>query len=999
MKRNDYNFCFQKRLIPIVTFLFLGSSIVSASDLKALEKSTLGLSIENLKQSMIRGRVMSAGESLPGVTVSIKDQPTQATATDMEGNFSLEAPVGSTLVFQMVGFETVEVSATSQTMTINMNPSITSLDEIVVTGYSTQKKENITASVATVDGDDLRDVSSPSVGNMLQGKVAGVDVVSSTGRPGDNPNIRIRGRSSIYSDISPLWVVDGVIQHGVPNINPNDVESMSVLKDAAATTQYGSRGTNGVIVVTTKRAKAGEGTLNVNLKSGISQFNHGNFKLMNSQQIYDAFQQFRNQSDIPANITEDVLANDFNWVDNGTQDAAMHDLSVSYVARTDKASVYFGGNYFTEEGTVKGYQYDRWAGRLNIDYFINDRITFKPKVNVTYTSNDNAQHSLYQMYLNLPWDNPFDPSGKLVTPRIQDINWYGRDDNNYLYDLQWNYGNGEIFDIQFNADFDVKISDHFTFVSTNNFAYYNSNSFSYTDPNSVGGLSTQGSVYTSNGRRNVRFTNQMLKFDRSFGDHNVNAFAAYEYMDYVYKDMGATGIGIVAGSEILNNTSEPQDISGTKNDYAANSGIINVAYNYADKYNAQASYRIDGSSRFGGEKQYGSFYAVSGAWNVHREDFFQSDRFDYLRLKASYGLVGNVPTALYGSYDLFNLNAQYNGAPAAYPGQLGNPLLTWETSKDFNLGLEFGLMGRFTFTADYYNKNTDGLLHFVALPATAGYSGYYENIGAVSNKGVEFAIGANIFSPESPFQWRLDVNFARNINRIEELVDGKDQPAGNKRYSEGRDIDSWYMRKWAGVDPENGDPLWETIDAETGAVTTTNNYNSASLQFVGTSTPDFLGGFASAMQFKNFYLNASFAFNKGAYAYNAGRELFDSDGAYPFYNQMVLQDGWSRWSESNPNATHPVAVYNGGTNSNKTSSRYLEDASFIRLRNVTLGYTFPESITSKLNVKGLGAYISGDNLWISTKFSGIDPEAALYGDATSQYPSPKRLTFGLNVSF
>src|SRR5690606_33675919 len=200
------------------------------------------------------------------------------------------------------------------------------------------------------------------------------------------------------------------------------------------------------------------------------------------------------------------------------------------------------------------------------------------------------------------------------------------------------------------------------------------------------------------------------------------------------------------------------------------------------------------------------------------------------------------------------------------------------------------------------------------------------------------AIGANIFSPESSFQWRLDVNFARNINRIEELVDGKDQPAGNKRYSEGRDIDSWYMRKWAGVDPENGDPLWQTIHPETGEVTTTNDFTSASLQFVGTSTPDFLGGFASVMQYKNFYLVASFAFNKGAYAYNAGRELFDSDGAYPYYIQMILQDGWSRWSEDNPHATHPASSYNGGTNSNKTSSRYLEDASFIRLRNITLGY-------------------------------------------------------------
>lgn len=207
------------------------------------------------------------------------------------------------------------------------------------------------------------------------------------------------------------------------------------------------------------------------------------------------------------------------------------------------------------------------------------------------------------------------------------------------------------------------------------------------------------------------------------------------------------------------------------------------------------------------------------------------------------------------------------------------------------------------------------------------------------------------------------------------------------------------MRRWAGVDPANGDPLWEIIDQSTGEVSTTNNYNAATLQFVGTSTPDFVGGIATSMAYKDFSLSANFAFNKGAYAYNAGRELFDSDGAYPYYNQMVLQDGWSRWSEDNPNATHPASSYNGGTNSNKTSSRYLEDASFIRMRNIRLGYRLPLSVTESLKLKGIDVYVSGDNLWTSTKFSGIDPEAALYGDATSQYPSPKRFTFGLNVSF
>ena len=996
MKKRILKSTLKSASLPLIYYLMLGPAVSFASPAKVPFENA---AIRSGLQTTVTGKVTADGESLPGVTVYLKDNPTQATATDLEGKFSLRAEHGKVLVFQMVGFQNAEQIAGPQPMNIQLIPSVTSLDEIVVTGYSTQKKENITASITTVDGDDLRDASSPSVGNLLQGKVAGVDVTASTGRPGDNPTIRIRGRSSIYSNIDPLWVVDGVIQHGVPNINPNDVASMSVLKDAAATTQYGSRGTNGVIVITTKRARSGEGTLTANLKTGSSRFNHGNFKLMNSQQIYDAFRQYKNQSAIPADITDAVLQNDFNWIENGTQAGKMNDLSLSYVGNTEKTSVYFGGNYFSEEGSVKGYQYDRWSGRLNLDYRISERITFKPKVNATYTTNDNRQHGLYDIYLSLPWDRAYDDAGAIINPQAGNVTWYGRDNRNYLHDLQYNYSNGEIFDIQANADFEVKINDDFTFVSTNNLAYYNDNSFSYVDPKSTSGEADKGSIYNFNARRNVRFTNQMLKFDRLFDKHQFNAFVAYEYMDYMYKSMNATGMGIVAGSEILGNTSEAKNIGGGKNAYAAQSGIINAQYNYDDRYNAQASYRYDGSSRFGSEKQYGNFYSLSAAWNIHRESFFQIQQMDYLRLKASYGLVGNVPTALYGSYDLFNLNAQYNGSPAAYPGQLGNSFLTWETSKDFNLGLEFGLWNRINLTADFYHKNTDGLLHFVALPSTAGYSGFYENIGAVSNRGIELTLGANIFAADKDFQWRLDLNFAKNRNRIEELADGKDQPNGNKRFSEGRDIDSWYMRRWAGVDPANGDPLWEVLDPATGQTTTTNNYNAASLQFVGTSTPDFVGGIASAMQYKDFTLNASFAFNKGAYAYNAGRELFDSDGAYPYYNQMVLQDGWSRWSEDNPNATHPASSYNGGTNSNKTSSRYLEDASFIRLRNITLGYRLPVSLTESLKVKGIDIFVSGDNLWTSTKFSGIDPEAALYGDATSQYPSPKRYTFGLNVSF
>lgn len=956
------------------------------------------------QKATIRGKVTETnGDPVVGASV-VETGTTNGTMTGASGEFTLEVSRANPRIrVSSIGFKTEEINVTASPVTITLTYEDSHLDELVVTGYSTQKQGEISASIVKVSQRELKDVKSPNVSNLLQGKIAGVNVVNSTGRPGDNATIRIRGRSSISSGSDPLWVIDGVIAHGTPNINPNDIETVSVLKDAAATTQYGSRGANGVIVITTRRAATtGEGTFTVNLASGASHYNRGNFRLMNSQQMWDYYQTFTNPNAIPAGITQEVLKNNYNWLENGTQAGIFRDISGSYVGKTDKTSLYVSGNYYKEEGSVKGFVYDRLTARMNIDHQLTERLTFKPKLNASYTSTDNRQHSLYDMYLNLPWDAPYGADGKILNPQAGGITWYGRDNRNYLYDQQFNYGKGETFDIQTNLDFSYRISDQLSFESMNNLAYYTNTGMSYTDPQSNSGLSNIGSVSQSANKRIVRFFNQMLKYGNSFGKHDVSAFLAYEYSDYVYSSVGATGKGIAPGSEVIDNAADFLDMSGTKNDYAFQSGIFQVNYGFSNRYNLQASYRLDGSSRFGESKRYGSFYAVSGAWNIHNEAFFKADAIHNLRLRLSYGEVGNVPTGLYSSYSLYSLNGQYNGQPAAIPGQYENPLVSWEKSKDANLGLEFGLFSRLDFTLDLYNKNTDGLLTYIRFPSTAGWSGYYQNVGSVKNKGVEVSVNASVLGDESPVSWSIGFNIAHNKNRIAELKDGTDIPDANnanKRQSEGRDIDSWYMRKWAGVNPENGAPQWEVINATTGEVTLTSNYNSASLQFVGTSTPKFQGGFNTQLGFKGFTLRANMAFLKGAYAYHSARELFDSDGAYPTYNQIVFMDGWSRWSASNPDATHPAASYNNTNASNKTSSRYLEDASFLRLRNVTFSYDIAGSVVQKLKLKSANLYVSGDNLWISTPFSGIDPEAALFGDATSQYPSPRRFSFGLNVSF
>ena len=972
------------------------------------------------QQVKITGKVVdSQGSPLPGVSVIEKGMPANGTQTNAEGTFSIGLSGNSeALIVTYIGFMKQEVAVKGNAaITITLKEDVSALEEVVVTGYGTQKRQNLTGSIATVSSEKLKDITSPNIANMMQGKVAGVDVSANTGRPGALPTLRIRGKSSIRSSVDPLWVVDGVIWQGVPNLNPQDVESMTVLKDAAAAALYGSRGANGVMVVTTKSAKGeGTSTISASAKGGISVMNTGNFKLMNSQQLYDYYGQFANPGSIPDYYTPDLLNTNTDWLDLSSQNGLTQDYNVSYMGATEKAKIYAGGNYFKEEGSVKGYAYERFSGRMNVDYKISKRFTFKPKISATYTATDDRQHSLYDMFRYLPWDKPYNADGTVVNPQVSGVTWYGRDAQNYLYDLQWNYTNGSNVNTLANADFQYDINDHFSFVSTNNITYTNAESLGYTDPRSNAGLGTKGQINNIMSKRTTRFTNQLLSYQNSFGKHTINALAAYEYSDYQYNDVNATGIGIVAGASTINAASEPLKMEGTKFDYAFQSVLFNANYGYDNRYNLQVSFRRDGASRFGDNHKYGNFYAISGSWNIHNESFFDVDKIDYLRLKVAHGSVGNTPLSLYPQYELYSLaNAQYNGLPAAFPSQLGNEDLTWERTYDSNVGLEFGLFERLEGTLEVYNKSTSGLLHFVPLPAVSGFSGYWDNIGAVRNRGIEFTLGADIFKGKD-FNWHVDLNIGRNVNRITELYGGR-QISGMRIVEVGQDIDTWYMRKWAGVNAENGAPQWERVDPETGETTFTSRYNDATLQKVGNSTPDFYGGFGTALTYKNVFLNANFSFSKGAMVYNGGRELFDADGAYPTYNQMILKDGWSRWTPDNPNATHPQLVYGGNLNANKVSSRYVEEASYLRLRNITAGYRFSEKLTKRLGLKGLNAFASVDNLFTLTNYSGIDPEAAINGsmlfqpdnpenttdfsgesDNTSPYPLPRRFTFGINVS-
>lgn len=954
------------------------------------------------QEKQISGTVIDAetGVPIPGVSVLVKGTSTGA-ATDFDGNFELNVEEDATLVFSYIGYENKDVAVAGQSeFQISMVVSAAELDEVVVVAYGTQTREEVTASVSTIDAEELNDVTTTDVSTMMQGKVAGVQVVQGSGQPGSVPDIRIRGVSSIDGRVSPLWVVDGVIMHGTPNLNPNEIESLSVLKDASATSLYGSRGANGVVVVTTKTAKKGRSELTLISKTGFSTFNNGNFKVMNSGQMYDYYRQFGdtfNQADNPW-YSPELLTRDYNWVDKGTQTGVVQDHNLIFTAGEENSRTYISVGYYDETGTIKGYEYDKLSLRINHDHNIGERLTIKPKIALNYSTRESRQHSLYSMQTYMPWDSPYNASGEMVNPQENGVPWIGRDKSNYLYDLQWNHSNSEEFNLYTNFDFEFKITEHLKFISTNGYTLYREDSKSYTDPASNAGRAEDGRLNQSTSRRITRFTNQMLKYMNNWGKHNFTALAAYEYNDYVYDDFSATGSGIVAGTDILDNAANPKTVGGFKNEYALQSMLFNANYGYDDRYMTQFSIRRDGASNFGEKNQYGTFYSASVGWNIHNEEFFKVDAIDELKLRASYGAVGNRPSSLYPQYDLYNLSNTYNGVPVTTPSQLGNADVGWEKSYQTNIGFDAFLFDRIGLTFDYYIKDTSDLLYFIAIPDVTGYSGYWENIGGVKNDGFELFVDADIIRSQD-FQWSLNFNVGFNNNQITELYEGEPIIKGNKRLNIGEDINTWYMRKWAGVDAQNGDPLWEIVDQDTGEVTTTNNWNDASQQEVGTSSPDYYGGFGTSFVYKGISLSANFAFSQGNEIYNYNRELYDADGAYPTYNQQVLADGWNRWQAPGDSATHPKPTYGGNKLSNKTSSRYLEDGSFLRMRNVRLGYTFDSQWIENLGMTNLNLYVSGDNLWTITDFSGMDPEVGVGGTYDSLYPVAKRLTVGISASF
>lgn len=917
-------------------------------------------------------------------------------STNIDGEFSIEAAAGDELIVSFIGYLTQTIKIDSQkTLNIKLLEDTKTLEEVVVVGYTVQTKSAVTGSVAVVKADKLKDVNTLEVGSMLQGKVSGVYVSGSSGEPGQASKIRIRGKGTLNSSVSPLWVVDGVIVGEDPGLNPNEIDNISVLKDGSATALYGSRAANGVIVVTTKRGEYDANKYSVSVNAGVSLLSTGRLEMMNSQELYDYQKSWNNQSW----FTEELLKHNTDWFKEASKPGLYTNANITYTGSSGRMRSFVMADYYREEGAIKDFTLDRFTFRSNNDVKFTDRFTMSTKISGSLSRTDSQQRSVYNTYLYLPWDFPYNEDGSIRSGQEQD--WRGRDGINDMYDLQWNWSRSKKLTVDGTINFNYQITDWLRFESNNYIRYISNRSESYTDKRSRSGQSDKGSLSNSNSLLTKQFTNQMIRFEKSFGKHKVNALGAYEYTRHFYESTSAEGRGIQPGREILDVTTGIKSIGGYKDAIATQSALFNANYDYDNRYMGQVSYRMDESSCFGKNNRMGHFFTVSGGWNIQNETFFESLResVNQLKVRVSYGSLGNTPGAYYGHYPLYS-SMMYNDEVAYFPSQMGNADLSWEKCYTTNIGIDARFFDRFGVTIDLYNKNTSDLLYYAPLPNISGYTGQYKNVGAINNKGLEISLNADVIRT-SKFQWTSDFNIGFNRNRVTELYGGKPELKGLKRLEEGRDMDEWYLREWAGVDPANGSPLWYTTD-ENGKHTTTDSYNKADRVYCGSAAPKFTGGWMNSFSYKGFTLTANFDFVYGNLLYNQSRELLDSDGAYADYNSMKLKSGWKRWEKEGDIATHPKAINGGNKNSNKSSSRYLEKGNYFSLRNLSLGYSIPEKLCGKLGLQQVNVSCSADNLFTLTPFSGVSPQlsdSSTDGYAGTIYPLSRRIVFGLNVSF
>ena len=978
---------------------------------------TVSLSAQSVKVS---GTVTDAsnGDPVIGAAVQLKGSTSNYTLTDSFGAYSISVPSNATLTVSCMGYVLAEVSVNGrQNLDIALNPDSQLLDETIVVAYGTAKREAVTGSVSAVKGQGLAEAPVSSVDKMLSGKLAGVQISANSGQPGAASQIRVRGTSSINASNAPLWVVDGIPiisagtsemtnqSNSIATINPNDIESITVLKDAAAAAVYGSRAANGVILVTTKSGKEGQAQFDARAKYGVSWLqSDSGFRMMTPSELLayqrDAVYNAGMDPDDPTGTYYRPLSllskEQTNWMEHFTRPGVLQEYEISARGGTNKAKYFSSVSYHKNDGVFYGIDYSKFQARVNADYKLLSNLETGVRVNAAYTEqNDVPMESLY--YANpawaglglLPWIPKYDENGDFNTNIPSNSNQNPR--ATAAYDDQWSKSyrfNGTAFlrwELTKNLVAETKNSAEVAFTQDRR----------YWSPKSHPKQGGTGTLQTTNSQFQNLTTSNTLNYTNIFeGYHSVRALLGQEANRYNYEYVYTYAPGVDPQIPYINtanqaNTETEQGF--TRETLLSFFGILD--YNYDNKYFVQLTAREDGSSLFGEQNKWGFFWSASASWNMTREKWMQYRWLDLLKIRASYGVNGNNGIAAYKAYGVY-ASSTYNGVVGMLPSQPSNPYLSWEKNGTWNVGVDFGFFNRLRGSVDVYSRKTTDMLLDKRVPQTTGFSTNFMNAGAMKNDGVEFQIDGDIVAT-SDMLWSAGLNLAYNRNEILDLAgDEKIEAASYMHYVVGKSRYTYYLTDYYGVNPSNGEALFRTKEG-----TLTNDASKAQKIYAGSPEPKLIGGFNTSFAWKGFSASAFFEFKAGNKVFLVNEwSYLNSDGSQMNMNQMASSNNY--WKKPGDTGVQPKPVAGQSVSNDATlSTRWLADGSYLRVKDITVSYSLQERALKKLKVKGLKFYVSGLNLYCFNDVNFWDPEQGITGLTAGTYPLTKSVVGGIELSF
>lgn len=1034
----------------------------------------VGIGLVNAQVSQVTGTVVSAEDGLPvvGASVLVKGT-TVGTVTDIDGNFTISGVPedGKIIVVSFIGLKSQELPI-EPVMNVTLQSDAKVLEEVMVVAYGVAKKESFTGSAEVIKSEKIQARPVANVTKALDGLVSGVQTTSGSGQPGSGVSVVVRGYGSINSSQNPLYVVDGVPYDGnVVSINPNDIESMTVLKDASAGALYGSRGANGVVMITTKRGNSGKVKVNLKANWGVASRAIPRYETMDEAgYIETVYQSYKNNLVInngmspqaasvvalqnmktgptaifganeqynPFNysITElidpatgkvrsdAVLKYSEDWMDEAMRNNPLRqEYNVSFTGGNEKTKYMFSVGYLDEKGLLKTTGFTRYNGRMNIESEVTD--WFKAGMNASYSRNESntavenssgASNVWYTAQLMAPIFPVYekDAEGKdIIDVNGNKVFDYGTNrpagasadwhtiatlyDDKYANNSDNLSGRlfAEIGNLKEGVLEGLKLSVNYGFdlVSADNMTYYN--------PYNGNSVSVKGSLQKS-ASRTFSFTfNQLLSYDRTFNKHHINALVGHEFYKYNYQYLGASKTGFPFGGLYeLDAATNITGASSYQHNYAVESVLSRFAYDFDDRYYLSASFRTDGSSRFHKDNRWGQFWSVGANWRISREKFMKDVSWvDNLSMKVSYGVQGNDNIGTYYAWQsLYNFGSSNADYPGLSASSLGNPDLKWEKNANLNAGVEGRFMNRFNVAVEWYSRKTTDMLMLFPMASSLGFDGYNKNIGSMRNTGWDITLGADIFQGDS-FNWRFTVMGSTVKNKVLQLADKPEIISGNYIIKEGETLNSFYTATSAGVDPATGKQLYWVWDTDKNGVrgekyiSDSQSKATACKEIQGSRIPDIYGSFSNEFRYKNFDLSVLCTYSVG------GKVL---DGVYNtlMYGNYIgqaksahLERAWKQ-----PGDITDVPRIEIGKSYIITDNNLI-NASYLAIKNITLGYTLPAKVLKSLGLESLRLTATGDNLVLFNHLKGMDPQYNFTGGTNFGYVPVRTISFGIDVTF